>query len=258
MSARNTSTTSIVTVPCFSGAPWELDQLTPLADYDLRTMRLPDERPSIEEYADFVEARMEGLKNVVLVGDSFGAVIALAVAVRQPENLRALVLSGGFAANPVTDPLTRIKLGMSRFLPGPLYRQAVLRFHAASLASPHDATAEIHWNAALSRQLFLENTPWRSYVTRARAAFSADYRDRLERINVPALILTPSHDELIGEDAARIMLEGIADAREEVLEGTGHMFRFTHPEKYAGAIRTFLDQAEMVQRSNETKMSSVA
>ena len=35
----NTAPT-IATVPCLSGTPWKLEQLTPLHDYPLLTMRL--------------------------------------------------------------------------------------------------------------------------------------------------------------------------------------------------------------------------
>lgn len=235
-----TTRSSILTVPCFSGAPWELDQLTPLADHDLRTLRLPDDRRDIEAYADVVVDAMAGLDDVVLVGDSFGAVVALAVAVRRPPQLRALVLSGGFATDPVTDPITRAKVSAARWLPGPLYRQLVLRFHAASLASPHDGDGQVPWTQADSRRLFLDHTPHAAYVNRAHAAFSADYRDRLHHIEVPTLILTPSHDELIGEQAATILRDGIPDAAEVVLPDTGHMFRFSHPVTYAAAIHDFL------------------
>lgn len=85
----------IVTVPCFSGAPWELKQFTPLDRFRLVTMRLPESLNLIGEYADFVVEKMRHLDRVVLVGDSFGAVISLAVAVRRPSNLAGLVLSGG-------------------------------------------------------------------------------------------------------------------------------------------------------------------
>jgi pimeloyl-ACP methyl ester carboxylesterase len=47
---------------------------------------------------------------------------------------------------------------------------------------------------------------------------------------------------LIGENAARQMLEGIPDASEMVLEDTGHMFRYTHPVTYAEAIERFLQE----------------
>ena len=231
---------TLVTVPCFSGAPWHLEELTPLAGRPLRTMRLPENVDDIEAYADFVEAQAADLDDYVLVGDSFGAVVSLAVAVRRPSGLRGLVLSGGFAADPVDSPWLRAKVGTARFLPGPLYRQVTLRFHAVSLASPHDRDGQVPLAKTDFRRLFVENTPWRSYVARAKAAFSADYRSRLGQITVPTLIITPSHDQLIGAAAAGELLTGIPDAAEVVLPETGHMFRFTHPRTYASTIDTFL------------------
>lgn len=127
-------------------------------------------------------------------------------------------------------------------LRGPLYRQIVLRAHAHRLASPHDNEGQVPWTAAKSRQLFLQNTPAASFGARVTAVLNADYRDRLGLINVPALILTPSHDALIGEDAARLLCEGIPAACEVVLERTGHMFRFTHPETYGRAVENFVSK----------------
>lgn len=231
---------TIVTVPCFSGAPWDLDSLAPLSHRPLRTMRLPVNLKDIERYADFVEAQVPDLDDYVLVGDSFGAVVGLAVAIRQPPGLQGLVMSGGFAANPVESRLGRAKIGSARFLPGPLYRHMTLRLHASALASPHDGEGQVVLDRHDFRQLFLGNTPWQAYVARATAAFSADYRSQLAQVNVPTLIVTPSHDELIGANAARTMLEGISYAAEVVLQRTGHMFRFTHPHTYAAAVEEFV------------------
>jgi pimeloyl-ACP methyl ester carboxylesterase len=231
---------TIVTVPCFSGAPWDLEKLEPLSEIPLRTMRLPEGRDDIEDYADFVEEQVARLGCYVLVGDSFGAVVSLALATRQPAGLRALVLSGGFATNPVRNPVLRARIKVARLLKGPLYRIITLRLHAASLSSPYDNEGQVPWSVARSRELFVQNTPYRSYVARADAALNADYLDRLSKIDVPTLIITPSHDTLIGKDAATEMLEGIRDSRETVLERTGHMFRFSHPVTYAKAIRMFL------------------
>lgn len=233
---------TIVTVPCFSGAPWDLTRLHALADHPLRTMALPERVDSIEAHAEHLGREVADLDRYVLVGDSFGAVVALGHAVRRPRGLVALVLSGGFAANPVTDPVGRAKIAAARYLPGPLYRHVTLRLHARSLASPHDGEGEVPWTIADSRRLFLEHTPWRSYVARARAAFAADYRDRLGDVNVPTLVLTPSHDELIGPEAAQALVAGIPGAQERVLARTGHMFRFSHPETYAAAVRGFLEE----------------
>jgi pimeloyl-ACP methyl ester carboxylesterase len=231
---------TIVTIPCFSGAPWDLEQLTSLADWPLQTMALPDGVDSIDGYADYVGDQVADLDDFVLVGDSFGAVVALAVAARRPLGLRGLVVSGGFAANPVTSRIGRAKIGAARFLPGPLYRELTLRLHAASLASPYDAEGDRVLTERDTADLFRRHTPWRSYTARAKAAFSADYRQQLANIDVPTLILTPEHDTLIGEGAAAILRRGISDSVEHVLPRTGHMFRFTHPVTYSQHIAEFL------------------
>lgn len=244
---------TIVTIPCFSGAPWRLDELRPLRHRPLTTMRLPDDYDDIEDYADFVESQVDGLDEFVLVGDSFGAVVALALAVRRPSGLQGLVLSGGFAANPVDSLIGRAKISASRCLPGPLYRSLTLRLHAAALASPHDTAGDHPLDTADFRQLFLDNTPWRAYVNRAHAAFTADYRNQLGQIDVPTLIITPSHDELIGRRAAEELRSGIPDATEVVLDRTGHMFRFTHPRTYAATIEAFLVRNEIGTGDRSTR-----
>ncbi len=231
---------TVVTVPCFSGAPWDLASLAPLAHRPLRTFRLPEGLDSMERYGDALADEVAELDEYVLVGDSFGAVAALAVAVRRPAGLRALVLSGGFAADPVTTPVARARIAAAGSMPPALYRSLTLRFHARALASPHDRRGQVQWTAADSRRLFLENTPHASYRARTRAAFAADYRASLGDVAVPTLILTPSHDTLIGPGAARVLREGIPDVTEVVLENTGHMFRFSHPVAYARAVEDFL------------------
>jgi pimeloyl-ACP methyl ester carboxylesterase len=234
---------TLVYIPCFSGAPWDLKQLIPLAHRPRRTFRLPEEVDDIEGYTDAVAAEVADLDDYVLVGDSFGAVIALALAVRQPAGLRGLVMSGGFAANPVSSPVWKNAMRVIGRLRGPLYRQLALRAHAHRLASPHDGEGQVPWNEAESRRLFLDNTPATSFGARVTAVLAADYTDRLNLVHVPTLILTPSHDVLIGDGAAKTLREGIRDAREIVLERTGHMFRFTHPETYARAVEAFVAEA---------------
>ena len=244
-----TAEPTLVTIPCFSGAPWDDRQLAPFAGREVRTMRLPVGLDDVEAYADFIAEQVADLNSYVLVGDSFGAVIALTLATRQPTGLVALVLSGGFAANPL--PRWKgIAARASRFAGGPLYRQGTLRFHAFQLASRFDAAAEVPLTQNDYRRLFIANTPRRSYTARVTSVIDFDVRDRLDRVIVPTLLLTPQDDKLVGEDAAKEMLAGIPDAREVVLPATGHMFRFTHPDLYGHTITDFLDDAIAAARNH--------
>ncbi|MFJ9846774.1 alpha/beta fold hydrolase [Kitasatospora sp. NPDC101155] len=231
---------TLVFIPCFSGAPWSAEQLAPYGEAPKRTLRLPEGVDDMERYADYMENAVADLDDFVLVGDSFGANIALALATRRPQGLRALVLSGGFAANPVDSKPWKALMQAIGKARGPFYRQLTLRAHAHRLASPFDGEGEVPWSEPRSRELFLENTPAVSFGARLRAAVTADYVDVLGQVQVPTLVLTPSHDVLIGENASKVMLAGIPDAREVVLPRTGHMFRFSHPVTYAAAVNDFL------------------
>jgi len=231
---------TLVMIPCFAGAPWRLDQLSALQDWPLRALRLPDDLDDLERLADFVLAEVRDLEDFVLVGDSFGAVIALAIAIRRPAGLKALVLSGGFAKNPITSPLLKLLAGLAPYFPGPFYRGLTLRMHAFNLRSRFDGEGEIPWSVARTREFFVRETPHMAYVNRIRAVQKADYSQALGQIDVPTLILTPEEDRLIGREAALILLNGIPGSEELILPRTGHMFRFSHPGAYSTAVAGFL------------------
>jgi len=234
---------TLVMIPCFAGAPWKLDQLTALQDRPLRTLRLPDELADLDLLANVVLHKVRGLDDYVLVGDSFGAVISLAIAVRRPAGLRALVVSGGFAKNPITSPMLKLLARLAPYFPGPLYRGVTLRVHAFNLRSSFDAEGEIPWSAARTREFFILETPHRAYVNRIRAVRDADYSAALGQIDVPTLILTPDDDRLIGRQAAQTLLHGIQGSEEIVLPRTGHMVRFSHPGAYSQSVAGFLRRA---------------
>ncbi len=223
----------LVLVPCFSGAPWETKDFPEWRDRPLVTGQLPD-APSLESYADIVEAWAGGLDEYVLVGDSFGASVALTLAARRPAGLRALVLSGGFAKADVST-LTRARAGAARLLAGPGYPITVF-FHVQSLGSRFDPPG----TAAALRSIFLHHADAPTFSHRAAIVLGTDLRPLLDRIAVPTLVLTPEDDRLIGPAAARELTAGIPGATELVLPGTGHLFRFTHVHEYAIAVERFL------------------
>lgn len=231
----------VLAVPCFSGAEWDVGALTGLAARTVRTLRLPEGPADLDDAADAVLRARVGSGPFVVAGDSFGAVVALVVALRRPRGLVGLVLSGGFAADPVPRWKT-LAGGASRRVPDAVYRQAVLRFHAAQLGSRFDAAGERPHRAADYRRLFAQHTPRSSYAARVRAVRGFDVRDRLAGIRVPTLVLTPADDRLVGPAATRALVDGLPDARETVLPETGHMFRFTHPARYSGAVEAFLKE----------------
>ncbi|MBN3776839.1 alpha/beta hydrolase [Burkholderia sp. Ac-20345] len=236
---------TLVMIPCFSGAPWHLDEMTALQNRAMRTLRLPNDVSELETLADFITDQTKDLESYVLVGDSYGAVSSIAVATRRPKGLKGLVLSGGFARSPITSPLLKTLAALAPFFPGPFYRQTTLRVHAAQLASSFDRDGEISWSTGKTRALFVKETPHKAYVNRMRSIEKADYTAQLKNIDVPTLILTPADDKLIGKEAAGILLDGIKHAQEVVMPRTGHMFRFSHPGAYSLEIRKFMERVSL-------------
>ena len=84
---------TLVMVPCFSGAPWNLSLMTELKDWPMKTMKLPDDLDNLEGLADFVASQVKELDSYYLIGDSFGAAISLALATRNPQGLRKRIVS---------------------------------------------------------------------------------------------------------------------------------------------------------------------
>ncbi|MCJ1710674.1 alpha/beta hydrolase [Clavibacter michiganensis subsp. phaseoli] len=230
---------TLVGVPCFSGAPWDFAPLSALAAHPSRAPRLPDDAATVDEAADAVEEAVADLPLYVLVGDSFGAVVSLALALRRPPGLAGLVLSGGFAADPTPAWKTRAA-GLAGRVPRLAYEQGVLRFHAAQLASRFDADAPHPLTRRDYRELFRVHTPADAYANRVGAVVGFDVRARLHRIDVPTLLITPEDDRLVGPAAARALRDGLPHARELVIPRTGHMLRFTHPDDYAEAVDAFV------------------
>jgi len=228
----STDRLSLVLVPCFSGAPWKAEDFPAWRDRILLTGQLPD-AGSLDRYADLVASWTEGLEEYVLVGDSFGASVALALAERQPAGLRALIMSGGFAkAHLSRATVARVVLAMLTGQPG--YGLTV-KLHVRSLSSRFDAPG----TQAELRELFLTHSDNSTFVHRGLAVVRTDLRPGLGNVQVPTLILTPEEDNIIGPAAARELLGGIPDSEERVLQGTGHLLRFTREREYAAAIDDF-------------------
>lgn len=229
----------LVCIPCFSGAAWDMSAFPDLAAFQALTPALPDALDTVAAYADWLLGQLPASQPFVLVGDSFGAAIALEAASRRPSGLRGVVASGGFAQSPLGSPFLRFFVRIGPLLPETVYSPLVVPFHARLLASRFDPEGEAGWSVSSTCDLFRSSTPARSYWARARAAEAFDLRTRLRAISVPVLLLTPEDDRLI-PPLAVAPLRQIPGATEIMLPRTGHMFRYTHPGPYGRTVAQFM------------------
>ncbi|MCA0297175.1 MAG: alpha/beta fold hydrolase [Actinobacteria bacterium] len=161
---------------------------------------------SLSGAADEVAGTLDryGIEKARLVGHQLGAMVALQVAVSQPERVTGLVLSGAFAA-PGKMAL-RFQKSLIRMLPN--------RALADSGATKDD----------LVRALDLMAT--------------ADFGPRLRDVTADVLIVAGAADPAL--PAARQLAEQLPSARLEVLDGAGATPSLEAPDAYNALLVEFL------------------
>ncbi|WP_151719761.1 alpha/beta fold hydrolase [Gemmobacter serpentinus] len=203
------------------------------------------QQSTVDDYCDDILRVMQvlGARRLVLVGLSYGSWIATSFAMRHPDLLDGLVLSGGCTGMSEAGPEEREAFRLSREVPldaGQTPRDfapAVVKV----LAGP-DASPEVR------QQLF----------DSMAAIPSATYRDALTcftnplerfdfaRLTMPVLLMTGAHDRLappaeIRSVAGRIWdLSPRPDVRFEEIAGAGHLCNLERPETYNRHLADFL------------------
>ena len=182
------------------------------------------ERPrrayDVSAHAAHLTAWLEAyrLSPVCLVGHSFGAEVAAALAARRPDLVRALVVAG-----PTSDPTARSRRGQ-------FGRWLVDALREAKLQAP--ILLRDVWDARL----------WRVFAALSHSVHNAIEAD-LVRVTVPTLVLAGGRDPVVPpawrEQAARL----VPDARAVTVPGAAHNVATTAPAQAADAIRALLAPA---------------
>jgi pimeloyl-ACP methyl ester carboxylesterase len=200
---------------------------------------------SVDDYCDDILRVMQhfGAKKLVLVGLSYGSWIATSFAMRHPEMLAGLVLSGGCTGMSEAGPEEREAFRVSREVPlnaGQVpadFAPAVVKVLAGPEAS--DAVrAELL--ASMSA------IPAATYRDALMCFTNPLERFDFARLTMPVLMMTGEHDRLappseIRGVAGRIWDAGPrADVQYETLAGVGHVCNVEGPAAYNAALIPFL------------------
>jgi len=193
---------------------------------------LPDHFSDVSDlgyfYLDFLEA-LE-LRDVLLVGVSFGAWLAADIATKSTARIRGLMLSGAVGAKfsdrttrEIRDLFAMPRSDMDRWLVSDPALQHVDR----SGWSP-----EILTRAARNHESF------------ALFAWSPTLHDpklkhRLHRINIPTQFVWGEQDQVVSVEYGRQMCELVPGARLEVVPGAGHYVHRDAPQQFAHSIEQF-------------------
>jgi len=232
--------------------PWlaELSHRRRLVRYDARGNGLSDwnvPELSLDAFERDLEAVVlaAGLERYVLVGMSQGCAVAVAHAVRHPEQVSRLVLYGGFArgwrvrGKPREVQTAEAVLTLARHGWGtaqPTFRQLF-----TSLFFPGATTEQM----AAFNELQRRTTSPENAARLGHAIGDFDVSALLAHVRVPTLVLHARHDGLIPFSEGRALAGGIPGARFVPLESANHLLVGGEPawSRLVGELRRFLDDS---------------
>lgn len=202
----------------------------------------PAPRFMLEDHADaLLDAFDElGIERAVLVGLSWGGMVAMRVAIQHPTRVRGLaILDASASAEPLAKKLRyRAFIAMHRRVGFPyglfLKDVAPLMFARKTIAERPDLL-----EASYRRAMGFE----RGGFCRAALAVVVhrkDIKDRLPRINVPTLVLCGAEDLSTPVAETDEIVARIPNAERVVLDGLGHMTALEDPEAVNARLVPFV------------------
>ena len=199
---------------------------------------------TLQGYASDVLEVIEALEltNVILVGHSVSATVAMLASLRRPSRFSRLVLVG----------------------PSPCYLNDPPHYHGG--VEPADLTALLDtmetnhtgWAGALA-PVFVGNPDAPEHVAEIAASFCAtdpaiarrfaeamflsDHRHDVPHVSVPSLIMQCAQDAIAPEAVGQWLARHLPHSTYQALEATGHCPHLTHPEETMRVIRAYLEAA---------------
>lgn len=176
-----------------------------------------------DQVAALIAARVPSGR-ATLVGNSLGGAVALALAVRAPERVERLIVTGTSTGLGSTLAwVMRVSAGMMGWFPEDwLLDRTLSEFR---IPEPH--------RAALREDLRLGLRP----------DFNRHVADALATVPLPAaaraLVLVGARETALARQQARRMAERIAGARGATVRGVGHVWNLEAPELFCATVRAF-------------------
>jgi pimeloyl-ACP methyl ester carboxylesterase len=196
--------------------------------------------------AELIKRALERLdvSNAIVLGHSWGASVALALAVKHPDLIRGLVLASGYyypTARPdviaMGVPALPIVGDVLSHTLSPLISRAIWPLMMAKIFGPRSVPGKF---AAFPKEMAL-----RPSQVRASAAESAlmipdafGLRNRYAELKMPVIIIAGEQDRLIDIDRQSARLHSdIPQSRFHRVAGNGHMIQQTATDQVMSAIR---------------------
>ena len=205
---------------------------------------LPGYGDSPDLVAPGLDAIVDALGDVLdgepahLVGVSFGALVAIALAHRRPALVQSLVLSDATLGRARMPELERARWLENRVaLANDLVSRSTER--AAEIASPRAPAAVVDEIA-----LHMRRARPGGYIEVAKAIAATDAEPWLPEIAQPALVICGADDGVTGLAVSQRLANLLPDARLAKIDAAGHAPHIEQPDRFADAVRGFLAEVK--------------
>lgn len=170
-----------------------------------------------DDLKQVIEQVAPSTRRAVVMGESFGGAVALATALKHPENVAGLVILNSF---PFFAPQFRLRLAIAGVNLIPWRTMSAVRYATALfMHSRRTHRSELRRFIELTSQ-----TTRIGYRSRLKILQTYDVRDRLREIQCRALFLAAEQDHLVpAVSQARFMAERVPSSAVRVLSGHGHI-----------------------------------
>ncbi|QSZ49020.1 alpha/beta hydrolase [Arthrobacter sp. D5-1] len=214
-----------------------------------------DDEHTVERYGQFISSFMAALglgPKTVLLGHSFGSIVASHFAATHPHAIYPLILINPIAAPALEGPkgiMTKLAVlyyQASARLPRPLglailRNRAIVRIMSITMAKTKDKALRrfIHGQHDAYFSAFADR---KSLLESFKASVSGHVAEVAEQLTLPVLLVAGEKDEIATLPNQYKLMERLPDARLEVIPGVGHLIHYETPVPAAEAIRTFLEE----------------
>ncbi|MFF2841654.1 alpha/beta fold hydrolase [Paenarthrobacter sp. NPDC057981] len=210
---------------------------------------------TVERYGNFITGFMAALDlgpKTVLLGHSFGSIIASHFAAAHPGAVYPLILINPIAAPALEGPkgiMTKLAVlyyQASAKLPrrvglAVLRNRAIVRIMSVTMAKTKDKELRrfIHGQHDAYFSAFADR---KSLLESFKASVSGNVADVAEQLHLPVLLVAGEKDEIATLPSQHKLMERLPDATLEVIPGVGHLIHYETPVPAAAAIRAFLEE----------------
>ncbi|MCA9338712.1 alpha/beta hydrolase [Candidatus Saccharibacteria bacterium] len=185
-------------------------------------------------------------KNSILLGHSFGSIVASNIAKEKPKNIQKLIL-----INPIAKPQSTINkaLGQTYYQLGTLLPESASRVYFANKPSVFAISVYLAKtkDKTLRKQIHSKHlTHFSSYANKQvmkesfKASVSTSVSDSAQEIALPTLLIAGAKDGIAKLKDQKELKEEIKNAKLVVEPSTGHLVHYEAPEFAAKAIKNFI------------------